>query len=172
LAALCDPSSALSQEIQPPRDLWPGIASRLDEPEARWNRFAPLIVPLAAAAGIAAIAIVGVFSLSSPEDPTVAAVPRSSSETVATSAPAPLPVAQVEIGFVQTRAALVKMVQARKGTMAPEQVAELERTLATVDSAARDLHVALELDPYNRFLLLRLSQTRRHELRLLQQAVL
>jgi len=172
LAALHDPGSALPQEIQPRRDLWPGIASRLDEPEARWTRFAPLVVPLAAAAGIAAIAIVGAFSLFSPEDSTVAAVPRGSSETVANTAPARLPAAQVEIGFVQTRAVLVRMVEARKSTLTSEQVAALEHTLSTIDSAAQDLHAALNFDPYNPSLLFKLSYTRRSEIRVLQQAIL
>jgi hypothetical protein len=48
----------------------------------------------------------------------------------------------------------------------------LEQMLSTMDSAAQDIRVALERDPYNASLLFKLSHTRRRELRLLQQVIL
>ena len=76
------------------------------------------------------------------------------------------------MGFAQTRAVLLKMVEVRKATLPSEQVASLEHTLSTIDAAVRDLHGALDLDPYDPSLLFKLSHTRRSEIRVLQKAIL
>jgi hypothetical protein len=102
----------------------------------------------------------------------VAALPIQTPETDPVLVPARLPVETVEIGFVQTRAVLMKRFEAQKRGAAPERVATLERTLSTMDSAIQDIRAALERDPYNSSLLFKLSDTRRRELRLLQQVVL
>jgi hypothetical protein len=172
LAAILDPSSVLPGEISPPSDLWPGIASRLETSEKRKIWHLPNFLPLAAAAGIAAILAASLFSLPPRQAETVATLPIQAPETDPLLAPARLPVATVEIGFVQTRALLMKRFEAQKSSAAPEQVAALERTLSTMDSAVRDIHAALERDPYNSALLFKLSHTRQRELRLLQQVVL
>ena len=172
LAAILDPSSVLAEEIPPPTDLWPGIASRLETTEKRKTWRLPNFLPLAAAAGIAAILVASLFSLPPRQSDTVAALPIQTPETDPALAPARLPAETVEIGFVQTRAVLMKRVEAQKRGAVPERVAALERTLSTMDSAIQDIHAALERDPYNSSLLFKLSDTRRRELRLLQQIVL
>jgi hypothetical protein len=172
LAAILDPSSVLPGAIPPPSDLWPAIASRLETAEERKVWRIPNFFPLAAAAGIAAILVASLFSLPPRQGETVATLPIQAPETDPFLAPALLPAATVEIGFVQTRAILMERFEAQKSGVAPEQVAALERTLATVDSAAQDIRAALERDPYNASLLFKLSHTRRRELRLLQQVVL
>jgi hypothetical protein len=172
LAAILDPSSVLPGEIPPPSDLWPGIASRLETTEKRKIWRLPNFLPLAAAAGIAAILVVSLFSLPPRQSDTVATLPTQTPEIAPILAPARLPAETVEIGFVQTRAVLMKKLEAQKRGAAPERIAALEQTLSTMASAVRDIHAALERDPYNSSLLFKLSHTRRHELRLLQQVVL
>jgi hypothetical protein len=172
LAAILDPSSVLPGEIPPPSDLWPGIASRLETTEKRKIWRLPNFLPLAAAAGIAAILVVSLFSLPPRQSDTVATLPTQTPEIAPLLAPARLPAETVEIGFVQTRAVLMKKLEAQKRGAAPERIAALEQTLSTMASAVRDIHAALERDPYNSSLLFKLSHTRRHELRLLQQVVL
>ncbi len=172
LAAIIDPSSILPREVPPPRDLWPGIANRLGATDQRKIRSIPNFLPLAAAAGLAAVVIASLFSLPPRQIATVATVPIQTPETAPDFARTRLPAETVEIGFVQTRAVLMKLFEARKSTVAPERVAMLERTLSTIDSAAQDIHAALERDPHNPSLLFKLSHTRRRELRLLQQVVL
>jgi hypothetical protein len=175
LAAILDPGFALPREIQPPRDLWPAIASRLDETneaKARRIRSIPAFFPLAAAAGIAAIVVISQLVVPFGPESTVATTPIPTPAITAMPAPALLPVTTVEMGFAQTRAVLLKMVEARKATLPSEQVASLEHTLSTMDSAAQDLHAALDLDPYNPSLLFKLSYTRRSEIRVLQKAIL
>ena len=172
LAAILDPSSVLPGEIPPPSDLWPAIASRLETAKERKVWRIPYFVPLAAAAGIAAILIASLFSLPPRQDETVATLPIQAPETDPIHAPTLLPAATVEIGFARTRAVLMERLEAQKSGVAPEQVASLERTLATMNSAVQDIHAGLELDPYNSSLLFKLSHTRRRELRLLQQVVL
>jgi hypothetical protein len=166
LAAILDPKSALPREIQPARDLWPAIASRLEETNERAPRNLWAVLPLAAAAAIAGVIITSLFSLPLGQDPSLATDP------IRTAQSRRLPVTQVEAGFLQTRGALVKMVEARKSLMSPEQLAVLEQTLTSIDSAATDLHVALERDPYNSSLLFQLSYTRQKELHYLQQVIL
>jgi hypothetical protein len=172
LAAIIDPSSVLPRDIPPPRDLWSDIASRLDTNEERKSWRIPYFLPLAAAAGIAAILVTSLLSLPPRNSATVANVPIETPKAAPTSAPVLLPVATVEIGFVQTRAVLMKRLEAQKSSVAPERVAVLEQTLSTMDSAVQDIHEALERDPYNASLLFKLSHTRRRELRFLQQVVL
>jgi len=172
LAAIIDPSSVLPREISPPRDLWSGIAGRLDATEERKVWRIPNFLPLAAAAGIAAILVASLFALPPRQSPTETAMPVRTPETDPIFASSTLPIESVEIGFVQTRAALMKRFEAQKSSVSPEQVAVLEQMLSTMDSAAQDIRVALERDPYNASLLFKLSHTRRRELRLLQQVTL
>jgi hypothetical protein len=172
LAAILEPSSVLPGEIPPSSDLWPAIASRLETTEERKTWRIPNYLPLAAAAGIATILVASLFSLPPRQSNTVTMVPVQTPVTDPVFSPARLPAATVEIGFVQTRAVLMKRFEAQKNGAAPEQVAVLERTLSKMDSAIRDIHAALERDPYNSSLLFKLSHTRRRELRFLQQVVL
>jgi hypothetical protein len=165
LAAIRDPSSVLRREIPPLRDLWPGIASRLERIEERKEKREiwriPYFLPLAAAAGIATILAASLFSL-----------PPLPSESPSSAAPTRLPAAAVEIGFAQTRAVLLKRFEKQKNSASPEQIAMLEETLSTMESAVQAIHAALENDPYNASLLFKLSHARKRELRLLQQVVL
>jgi hypothetical protein len=172
LAAILEPSSVLPGEIPPPSDLWPAIASRLETTEERKTWRIPNFLPLAAAAGIAAILVASLFSPPPRQSNTVTMVPVQTPVTGPIFSPARLPAATVEIGFVRTRAVLMKRFEAQMNRAAPEQVAVLERTLSMMDSAVRDIHAALERDPYNSSLLFKLSHTRRRELRFLQQVVL
>jgi hypothetical protein len=172
LTAILDPSSVLSEEIPPLNDLWPGIASRLETTEKRKIWRIPNYVPLAAAAGIAGILAASLLSLPPRQSETVASLPIRTPETAPTLTPARPPAAAVEIGFVQTRNFLMKRFEAQKSSAAPERVAAAEHTLSTMDSAVQDIRAALERDPYNSSLLFMLSDTRRRELRFLQQVVL
>jgi hypothetical protein len=176
LVAILDPSSVLPEEIPPSSDLWSGIASRLEATEESkeepkvWHL--PYFIPLAAAAGIAAIFAASLLSLPPQQSENVAMLPGREVEAAPTAATYRLPAETVEIGFVQTRAVLMKRFEAQKRSAAPEQIAMLEQMLATMDSAVQDIHAALENDPYNASLLFKLSHARRRELRLLQQVVL
>lgn len=165
LAAIREPSSVLAEEIPPLRDLWPGIAGRLETGEERVETRKitriPRFLPLAAAAGIATILAASL--LSRP--------PRQDEPLAFTALPRP-PVAAVEVGFAQTRAVLLERFEKQKNRAAPEQIAALEGTLSTMESAVQEIHAALESDPYNASLLFKLSHVRKRELRLLRQAVL
>jgi hypothetical protein len=172
LAVLLDPGSALPREIQPSRDLWPAIAGRLDEAEERKPLRLSKFLPLAAAAAIATVAVTSLFPVPPNEDANLATAPIRALETAATAAiSGPLPAARVEAGFVLTRVALLKLVNLRKNTMGPEQIAVLEQTLASMESAVQTLHSALKRDPYNPSLLFKLSDTRRRELRYMRQTI-
>jgi len=172
LAAIITPSSVLPREISPPRDLWSDIASRLDTHQERKIRRTRYFLPLAAAAGIAAILATVLLSLSPRPHETVAALPIQARAGDPIPARSRLPAEMVEIGFVQTRTLLMKRFEARKGHVAPERVAVVERSLSSLDSAVEDIRAALERDPYNASLLLKLSHARRRELRVLRQVVL
>jgi hypothetical protein len=172
LAAIIDPSSVLSREIPPPRDLWSDIASRLDEKEERKVWRIPNFLPLAAAAGIAGILVASLFALPPRQTATEATLAVQTPEAEAVFASSPLPAEAVEVGFVQTRAVLMRRFEAQKSSASPERIASLEQGLAAMDSAAQDIHAALERDPYNASLLFKLSHARRRELRLLQQVIL
>ncbi len=177
LAALRDPRAALQSEIQPARDLWPAIERRLDEGDvleesaASKIRWLPKLVPLAAAAALAAVAVAILVSRPPERESTVATRPQPRAEIASVTGLAQHPAESVEIGFAKNRTALLKLVEVQKRAMTPEQVAAVEQTLGAMNSAIRDIRAALDRDPYNRFLLLKLSDTRRSELRYLERVI-
>jgi hypothetical protein len=171
---------ALPREIEPPHDLWPGIAARLQE-SSRPSRTEPAApgrrswvrdrvrnpVWLAAAAVVLVMLASGVTALA-----------------LRGGAPAPVavtPAAHPSPGLAafhgsdgQYRAAIEQLqadFEARRGRLSPATVATIEKNLKIIDQAIAESRAALAADPNNAELPLMLSDIYQTKLDLLQRAV-
>lgn len=138
----------LPREIDPPRDLWPDIAARLERPAAPRRR--PWLGVLAMAASLC-LAVGLAWQLRAP-------------------APAK---ADFRAELVQREAeALTREYQAALGQFEGAPMpAPLEPALATLDQSAADIRLAIASDPEAVFLLDQLRRTYARRLTLTQRAV-
>ncbi|MEM6926454.1 MAG: hypothetical protein AAF602_05970 [Myxococcota bacterium] len=131
----------LPRSVEPPSNLWPGIASAINEaPEPRWRRWAPAMVLAATALLVASV--------------------------LSVRAPTPEPPPSWAHQMRDASAALEIAVHQRDD-LSPEVVAEIERNLAVIDAAIADCEAALSdhpEDPRVRDALARAWHTRLHVL--------
>lgn len=138
----------LPREIDPPRDLWPGIADRLQRPAAPRRR--PWFAAFAVAASLCVAAGLA-WQLRQPATP----APGFRAELVQREA---------EALTREYQAALDQF----QGAPMPEPLAP---ALATLDRSAADIREAIASDPEAVFLLDQLRRTYSRRLSLTQQAV-
>ena len=150
---------ALPAELEPPRDLWPDIARRL-EPQAPLAR--PVrrgrIAGLAMAASLC-VAVGLAWQLRAPSSD-------------ATDATATAPAESMRAELVRREAdALTREYYAAlrefEGALLPE---DLQPAIATLDRSAQDIRGAIAADPDAVFLLEQLRRTYTHRLSLTQRA--
>jgi hypothetical protein len=160
---------------EPARDLWPGIAARLepavvDLTARRTTRRVVFSVPQLAAASIALVAI-------SAGGAWLAA--RDSGDTQPlTAAPAAATAFQVNAaalsgdpGYDAAVAELQAVLRSNRDLLDSGTVAVLEQSLATIDQAIVEAREALALDPANEYVNAHLAATMRQKTQLLRQAV-
>ena len=176
LEALRDRAAALPRELEPSRDLWPGIAVRLvggarvlgfprrAEPRSRPGR--PLGL-LAAAAALVAVSSAVTALLLRPEPVPPRDTPR---ELLAVAADAD-PLLKAERDYERAAAELMAALEERRDLLAPETREALETSLNVIDQALADLRAALESDPGNRKLARLFNTTHRKRVELLRGAV-
>lgn len=165
--------SELPQAIEPPRDLWPQIAARLEPraaaaPVAVARRTAPLRW-LAAAAMVASVAV-GVWI---GRDLLPGRQPAPQMVNVPATQPdqgSPVEAAYIsDPRYQRQRQALLQSVQAQLKTMPPETRTKVMMSLATIEKAKQDLEQALGKDPGNALLQELLVNTYQDEMRVLTQ---
>lgn len=161
----------LPHEIDPPRDLWSGIESRLSPPQAARRR--PWLTGLALAASLT-LAVALAWQLREPASvpaPAVAAAP----ETVAPAGDdaAPLASAKAANALVQREAeAMTREYRATLREFAGAPLpGSLEPALATLDASAAEIRAAIDRDPEAVFLLDRLRSTYARRISLTQRAL-
>jgi hypothetical protein len=176
LRALLAEADALPDEIDPPHDLWPGIAARIQR-EGRFKLLrGPWRLPLGLAAALL-MASAGYFVWQ--------AAPRQATSTVAETIeptaverpvslrPGTLPpdLVEAERQYAQATASLMVVLEQRRGEMAPETVASVEENLRRIDVALAEVRAALRQDPDNAQLTKLLTSTHRKKVQTLQQVV-
>ena len=169
--------SELPQAIEPPRDLWPAIAARLEMPApavsaagARTPARAARLRWLAAAAMLASVAVgvwIGHSALPvAGRGAVTAAVPAASLATF--DAPTTLDAAYVaDPRYQRQRAALLRSLESRIATLPPLTRSKVLASLATIQHAKEDLEQALGKDPGNALLQELLVNTYQDEMRVL-----
>jgi anti-sigma-K factor RskA len=187
LRTLLDEAAALPPEIQPPAELWEGIAARL-EPRSATVALAPEIpvigprlvrrIPwwMQAAAAITLVATTSVVTLRIDRagPPQVAAVQQQPAAQQA-AAPAPrtalVAFRPAEQEYQRAIGDLEQMLGQHREKLAPQTVATLEANLKVIDKAIQESRAALAADPNSRELATMLSQSYDAKLGVLQRAV-
>lgn len=160
-------------DAEPPRDLWPGIETRIGGAarvlpfRRRWTLTLPQLAAAAAlmivvGAGGAALAlrgtgvgipVAGPAAVMSPVDPTV------SPAAVAGSA-----------SYDQAVTSLGRVLTEYRDRLDPETVRVLEQSLQTIDRAIARAREALSTDPNDAYLNAHLAETMRQKLNLMRRA--
>lgn len=169
---------ALPQEVEPGRDLWPGIAARLAPPAPgavlpfrarRTVAFAPATL---AAAAVLLIALTAAFTalLLRVADPVeVAGQPAGSGVARAVALTPEASVAAAEAEYLAAQAALLERIHARADELGPDTLATVETNLKVIDAALDEIRAALGRSPGNPALVRMLTSTHRKKLDALQR---
>jgi anti-sigma factor RsiW len=174
LRELLAEAEALPDEVDLPRDLWPGIATRIKEE----GRFKLLRGPWRTPLGLAAAATL-VMGLSfawwarhpGQEAPTqVAAMPSGRPVQIAAGT-LPDDLVEAEREYARATAELMAALDKRRGEIAPETVASVEENLRRIDVALAEVRTALRQDPDSPQLTRLLTSTHRKKLQTLQHVM-
>jgi hypothetical protein len=169
----------LPQALEPPRDLWPQIAARLEPvaaaPQVRRPAGRPQLRWLAAAAMVASVAVgvwIGRSMLPASGVPAGSLAhtnpPASATSLAAFDAPTALDAAYVtDPRYREQRAALLRSLEARIASLPPPTRDKVLASLATIQHAKQDLEEALGKDPGNALLQELLVNTYQDEMRVL-----
>lgn len=161
----------LPQELQPARDLWPGIEARLAE-RPRQARERHHAWPMALAAGVAVAAVSALLTWSvmrapAPDaDPPAAGTVRAGIVPVDYGANSALGAAQLA-----AREELLPEFRRRFARLAPATQQAVLRNLAVIQQAADEIDAALAQDPASGLLNELLIGTYRQELELYSKVV-
>jgi len=168
LRALLAHAAALPAERMPSRDLWAGIAARLDEARPAWRRpwaLAGWGAGLAAAAGVVfalAAALHGPGGRPSPSiEPSLAPAALRSED----------PVAAAEREYARAAAELMAALELQRDRVPPETLASLEKDMRSIDAALVEVRRALATDPANPGLNHLLASTHQRKVEVLQQVL-
>ncbi len=174
LRALLAEAAALPEELEPPRELWPGIEARLAPrsgvlsfaPLRRWAFLAP---PLAAAA--AALLAIGLSLRPGPQPqpapgPSQTPVVEAGLSAVALGSGASL--AQAEDEYRRATQQLLESLRSEQRALPPGTLETVERNLSAIERSLGEIRAALEQDPENAQLARLLNSTQRRKLQMLQ----
>lgn len=188
LRTLLDQAASLATEIQPPEELWSGIAARL-EPRSATVQLAPEIpvigprparrIPwwMQAAAAVALVVTTSLVTLRvSGGAPTQVAAVEQPAQSAPQQAAAPVRTAlaafrPAEQEYERAIGDLQRLLETQRGTLAPQTVAALETNLKVIDRAIQESRAALAADPNSAELARMLSQTYDAKLDVLKRAV-
>jgi hypothetical protein len=153
----------LPHAIEPDRDLFPGIAARLETRAAAKSHRRGLF-PFAAAAGFTAVAIAAGWMA-------LQRLPNADAPTASVAESAPMMLREARALRAEFDAALVAGT-ANQWTQVREQAdPRFVAAWTELDAAEAELSEALEQDPDARFLLNRLKQVQEQRLHLTQKAL-
>jgi anti-sigma factor RsiW len=166
-------AAALPRSVAPPRDLWPGIAERIERGRswsallASWQPFA-----LAAAALVVGLAAF-LWSGSGPTAVRTVAMPSASPELrpVAGTALADPSLAAAVRQYEEAARALLEALQRRRPVLPAEDLARVEANLEVIDRALAEVRLALEKDPESPELNRMLVATHRKKVDVLRRVV-
>ena len=166
LRALLRRAAQLPAEMEPSRDLWPGIQGRIAAEPARTARPVPSVAPYGwiAAAAILLVVLTSAVTLWVVRRQAPAKPPQ------AVASPELAALRMSEPDYLQARKALYAALQQRRGSLSPQTVKILDQNLAAMDQALRAMKAALDKDPGNRGLAVLIESTYRQEIQVLMQA--
>jgi hypothetical protein len=167
-------AAALPRSLAPPRDLWPGIAERIERGwswSALWASWHPLALAAAAALAIGLLALL--WSGSGPTAVRTVVMPSASPEL--------RPVADTELGdpvlpaaardYEEAARALLAALERRRALLPAEDLARVEANLEVIDRALAEVRAALEKNPASPELNRMLVATHRKKVDVLRRVV-
>ncbi len=166
LRALLHRAARLSAEIDPARDLWPGIRDRVATAAHLTPRTRR---PMVAYVWMAAAAVLLVV-LTSAVTFWVARRGAPAAPRRAVASPELASLRASEPDYLQARRSLVAALNERRRHLSPETVRVIDQNLAVMDRALSSMKTALDKDPGNRGLVVLIESTYRQEIQLLMQA--
>jgi hypothetical protein len=176
LRDLLDRAAKLPREIPPARDLWPGIAARVEGRKVaslRPRRGSGLLVswPVGLAAAAALVGASSALTALLMRGSAPGLSPGGAQATLQTAALAggPASFRAVEGEYEKAAAALLARLEERKGSLSPETLKAVEANLAVIDGALREVRAALEEDPGNPGLVRMLASTHQKKIDVLQR---
>jgi len=163
LRSLLAQAASLSRELVPSRDLWPGIAERLEARSVMGGRVRMFFLSPATLAA-AAVLLALLATLRRP--PTDGPKPSlGQAHYVSTLEPS---LARAEGEYVRATDSLKAALEARRGSLSPETLRTVDQDLRVIDTALDSLRGALEKEPGNEELSRLLISTHRRKLDVLR----
>lgn len=166
LRAFLARAATLPRERPPARDLWAGIAARLDEARSEaatpWGRARVFLSrPLVLAAAATVVLALASVLVRHPSDN--GAGPSGLVESVSVKG-TPAPVLAAETDYIRATGQLMSALGARRESISPETAKAVDENLKTIDDALRQIREALDKDPGNRQLTKLLASTHQKKL--------
>lgn len=171
---------ALPRECAPGRDLWPGIAARVDSrgaarevPRARsvWGPGPWVARAVAIAAGIVALVGAGTIGYLLGDGESVPPVAVSVPPTRVATPAALAAFASIEADYRSTVESLEAELQQRRATLSPQTIAAVEENLDIIDRAIEEAWIALARDPSSADLPLLLAGVYRQKVEVLSDVL-
>ena len=167
-------AAALPRSMAPPRDLWPGIAERIERGSA-WSAFLASWQPLALAAAAAVVIGLAAFlwNGSGPAAVRTLAMPSASPQlrAVTNTGIADPVLAAAARDYEQAAGALLEALQRRRAVLPAEDLARVEANLEVIDRALEEVRQALVKDPASPELNRMLVATHRKKVDVLRRVV-
>jgi len=163
---------ALPRERTPTRDLWPGIAETIGTQKVVKAEFGPKkarrfwLPALAAAAAVAAMATAVAMRGGAPFGG-----PGSESPTAFPVVSGQVELLDAEQGYARATDELLAALAERRDSLSPETRASVERNLALIDQALKEIRDALQKEPGNGELTRMLASTHRKKVDVLRRVV-
>jgi hypothetical protein len=175
LRELLREARALPHEIEPPAELWDGVAARIRSQEAPRVLAFPqarrrLLAPVLAAAAAVLLAVLASLRSTAPAPPApVALLPQAEKHLLPASAGDQALDSERE--YVRVTAELLSTLEQRQDTVSPETLAAVRENLATIDDALHQIREALLRDPGSAQLSLTLATTHQRKINVLRRIV-
>jgi predicted anti-sigma-YlaC factor YlaD len=168
-------ATALPRSVSPPRDLWPGIARRLERERRPWlgaGAWSPWALAAAAtvAVGLAAVLWTG----PGPSRVRTVEMPAASPQALrpaGTAAVADPVLAAAERDFEAAAAVLLEALRRRSADLEPDTLAAVEGNLQVIDRALAEVRLALSENPASPALGRMLVATHRKKVDVLRRVV-
>jgi hypothetical protein len=166
-------AASLPRSVTPPRDLWPGIARRVER-ERRWSRAGGMPAwALAAAATVVVGLVAALWAGRTPTAVRTVEIPAATPLARLASLPEgsdPV-VAAAERDYENAANALLEALQERQSEISPETLVRVRANLEVIDRALAELREALVKDPQNPELSHMLVATHRKKVDVLRRVV-
>lgn len=144
----------LDKEIQPERNLWPGIEQRIADYPQRKTRRIEKLIPYGLAASL--VLALAALMVSLTNTPSSGPIPTASLETL-----------QAE--YMRVRNPILEQFNETNRGLDPQSLSDLYRNIKIMEDARHEIEILIKQNPDNRHLVGMLMKVHRQELELLRQ---